>query len=116
MKLRRHQGVHGWPPVWAGRGPHENECATGEIGILRSVRPSLFERARLFLVIEHEDREYIGTLVFEDFGFCQHIYKLLVAHLGQSIQRIGEIDLLICFDLSTALGLISAVLANPCVT
>lgn len=79
MKLRQHQAVHGWPPIWVGRGAHENERATGEIGILRSVRPSLLERARLFLVIEHEDREYIGTLLFEDFGFCQHIYKLLVA-------------------------------------
>jgi hypothetical protein len=82
-----YRGVNRWPPVWAGTDGHENEPATGEVGILRSVRPSLLERGRLFLVIEHQDREYIGTLLFEDFGFCQHIYKLLVAHLGQPIRR-----------------------------
>src|SRR5687768_6560860 len=98
MKLRRHplmsyRGVNSWPPVWVARDADENEHARGEVGVLRSVRPSLLERARLFLVIEHEDREYIGTLLFEDFGFCQHIYKLLLAHVGQSIQKIGAIDL-----------------------
>ena len=98
MKLRGHplmsyRGVNTWPPVWVGRDAHENERASGEIGVLRSVRPSVFERARLFLVIEHEDREYIGTLFFEDFGFCQHIYKLLLTHLGHRIQQVGDIDL-----------------------
>jgi hypothetical protein len=45
------------------------------------------------LRIENEGREYLGTFVFDAFGFCYEIYSLLRSCGIGSIQEIGDIDL-----------------------
>jgi hypothetical protein len=48
---------------------------------------------KVYLRMEIRGREYLGTLLFDDFGFCYEIYSLLRSYVGCSIQEIGEIDL-----------------------
>ena len=45
------------------------------------------------MIIEYEGAEYMGTLLIQDYSFCQHIYDLLLEYCGRSIQEIGDIDL-----------------------
>jgi hypothetical protein len=47
----------------------------------------------VYLKVEIDDRDYLGTLLFDDFGFCYEIYSLLRSCLGCSIQEIGDMDL-----------------------
>jgi hypothetical protein len=35
----------------------------------------------------------MGTLLIEDAGFCRQISSLLQKHLGDSIEKIGSLDL-----------------------
>ena len=43
--------------------------------------------------MEHDGQEYEGILLFEDPIICRQLYELLVQHLGETIQQIGDIDL-----------------------
>ena len=98
MKLRTHplmsyRGVSNWPPVWVGTN-RRHEPLKGEVGVLKDVVPSKTEGAnRFFLVIEDEELQYVGCLLFQDLSFCRQIYKLLDTHRGDSIEQIGDIDL-----------------------
>src|SRR5262245_48188154 len=98
MKLRTHplmsyRGVSNWPPAWVGTN-ERHEPLRGERGILEDVVPSQTENAsRFFLVIEDEGSKYVGCLLFQDLSFCRQIYKLMIAHRGDTIARIGDIDL-----------------------
>jgi len=98
MKLRAHplmsyRGVSNWPPVWVGTN-HKNEPLRGEVGVLEDVVPSQTENAsRFFLRIEDEGWRYVGCLLFGDLAFCRQIYKLMIAHRGDTIAQIGDIDL-----------------------
>jgi len=48
---------------------------------------------KCFLIMEHEGRKYIGTLLVGDLVFCREIYTLLVEHRGKPIKDIGDTDL-----------------------
>ena len=48
---------------------------------------------RCFLIMEHDDQEYIGILLIEESRLCHEVYNVLVEHCGEPIQQIGEIDL-----------------------
>jgi hypothetical protein len=66
----------------------------GEVGVLKDVMPLQCRALReVFLVMEHEGRKYIGTLVVRDPVFCRKIYELLVEQRGKAIQEIAEIEL-----------------------
>jgi hypothetical protein len=47
----------------------------------------------MLLAMEQDGQEYEGILLFEDSVICRQLYEVLVQHLGESIQRIGDIDL-----------------------
>jgi len=83
-----------WPPVWIWRGGDNKQEVRGEIGVLIDVIPSIVPPSnRIFLVIEHEDSQYMGCLLFDDPSFCRDVFRLLQAHLGLSIRDIGGLDL-----------------------
>ena len=66
----------------------------GDIGILKAAILSPVDPSdHCFLIMEHEGQEYVGVLLFEDFFFCHQVYTVLLEHLGEPIQQIGDIDL-----------------------
>jgi hypothetical protein len=89
-----YHGVENWPPVWTWRGGMENKKPRGEIGILRDAFLSRIEpHAQLFLIIEHEDEEYIGCVMFDDGTFCGQVFASLKQHCGKTVVEIGNLDL-----------------------
>ena len=67
--------------------PDPNDKPQGEIGNLQQVlrRQDLAEI--VFLVIQYQNRRYMGAIRFDDDAFCQIIYALLQSQLGLSIKR-----------------------------
>jgi hypothetical protein len=98
MKLRDHplMSYHrqrNWPPVWSTVRGEPFPKPHGEVGILRkAVINDRFDNT-VYLRMEIDGRDYLGTLLFDDFGFCYEIYSLLRSYVGCSIQEIGNIDL-----------------------
>jgi len=43
--------------------------------------------------MEHCGAEYVGALLLSDSAFCEEIVEVLMQHLGETIQEIGDIDL-----------------------
>lgn len=99
MKLRDNPGLFykgypSWPPMWARRGGNKYTPAVGEVGVLKQViPPTMNPWDRCFLIMEHDDQEYMGILLIEDSRLCHEIYNVLVEHLGEPIQQIGDIEL-----------------------
>jgi hypothetical protein len=97
MKLRDHplmsyRAQSNWPPAWSTLRDEPFPRPYGEVGVLRAV--VINDRFdKVYLRMEIRGREYLGTLLFDDFGFCYEIYSLLRSYVGCSIQEIGEIDL-----------------------
>jgi hypothetical protein len=99
MELRDHpmmnyRGLRNWPPTWTWRGGGENSRPKGEVGILKDVLLSNVEpNSRLFLIMEHEDQEYIGCLLFSDETVCGQICGVLKDECGHTLEEIGSLDL-----------------------
>ena len=89
----RYRGVPNWPPVWTPRSTGGQDSIKGEIGILKRVDRDVKTVNRCFLLIEHNDQNYIGTLLFSDGMFCWLMSVLLKKHIGLSIKEIGNLDL-----------------------
>ena len=99
MELRDHplmvyHGMRNWPPAWMWRGGEGNKKIRGEIGILKDVFLSKVDpNTRLFLIVQHEDNEYVGCVMFNDSSsFCRQVYELLQKHYGRRIADIGSLD------------------------
>jgi hypothetical protein len=92
--LLSHQGVNSWPPTWVWGGGDRYIRVIGEVGVLKDVMLfSVEPYEKCFLIMEHEGRKYIGTLLVGDSSFCQEIHRVLIEQRGKPIQEIGEIDL-----------------------
>jgi hypothetical protein len=63
----------------------------GEVGVLIYVHAGGASNT-CYLVIEHENQNYNGSLVFDDARSCRQIIDLLQQHLGRSIKEIGDLD------------------------
>jgi hypothetical protein len=99
MKLRdhsllSHRGVSSWPPTWLWGGGNRYIHTIGEVGVLKDVILSSVEPSdKCFLIMEHEGRKYIGTILIGDPSLCYEIYAVLIEQRGKPIQEIGDIDL-----------------------
>jgi len=102
MQLRDHplmsyRGMRNWPPTWVQSGGLRDTATPtlhGEIGTLTQILLSRIEPyTRCYLLIEFKGESYMGTLIFEDAAFCRQIHNLLQQHCGDSIRRIGNLDL-----------------------
>lgn len=96
-----YRGVHTWPPVWTLIRGKDKQLPRGEVGVLKeikfnSVPPSgnadEHSYNRIFLLIDHDDRSYIGCLMLEDYAFCQQLAALLGQQCGRPIEEIGGLD------------------------
>jgi hypothetical protein len=100
MILRNHplmsyRGLCNWPPIWTWRGGEGvDRQPRGEVGVLRDVFLSQVEpRSRIYLIIEHEKEEYMGSLLFTDATFCAQICELLDKYRGSRVAELGNLDL-----------------------
>jgi hypothetical protein len=99
MQLREHplmnyRGLNNWPPAWTWRGGGDNGHPKGEVGILRDVLLSNVQpNSRVFLIMQHEDQEYIGCLLFSDEAVCAQMYDVLKGQCGRTFEEIGSLDL-----------------------
>ena len=95
MKLRDHPLLlYRWPPTWLWGGGGKYVPATGEVGVLKDVMLCSTEPCeKCLLIMEHEGRKYIGTLLVGDPSSCQEIYTILIEQRGKPIRDIGEINL-----------------------
>ena len=95
MKFRDHPLLsYRWPPTWLWGGGGKYVHVIGEVGVLKDVMVSSTEPGeKCFLIMEHEGRKYMGTLLVEDPSFCQQIYTILIEQRGKPIKDIGEIHL-----------------------
>jgi len=92
--LMTYRGLPSWPPVWIKGGiDWEVKKLKGEVGVLRHVLRHDKLPNKFFLVMEHENEQWMGCLVVADGTFCNQIVDLLKLHVGRSIKEIGDIDL-----------------------
>jgi len=81
-----------WPPVWLCTGGYDQH-PKGEVGTLKAVfRSDNQPPNRCFLLVSHEDSEYLGCLLFDDQAFCHQVMELLKGHCNRSIAEVGGLD------------------------
>jgi hypothetical protein len=81
-----------WPPVWLCTAGHDQH-PKGEVGTLKAVfRSDEQPPNRCFLLVRHDDSEYLGCLLFDDQAFCHQVMELLKGHCNRSITEIGGLD------------------------
>ena len=99
MKLRDHplmtrkSGVKSWPPTWTSTRPVATQRLIGEVGTLQQVLLNNLMNNRIFLFINYQGYRHMGSIQFDDSKFCSEIYAVLNAHVGCSLNEIGDIDL-----------------------
>jgi hypothetical protein len=99
MQLRDHplvsyRGRHTWPPVWVCRvGASKARTPSGEVGCLKRVLYEPDNRGKIFLVIEYEQAEYVGCVLFDSRPFCEQIAEHLMGRQGMSIEALGALDI-----------------------
>jgi hypothetical protein len=89
--LIRHPGGANWPPVWTQRRIDGVKAMTGEDGVLICVHAAT-DSDKCFLVIELENENYTGTLIFDDAKLCHQVADLLRRYTGKPIKDIGDLD------------------------
>ena len=88
-----YRGVSNWPPVWTQTRSDDVKTMSGEVGTLIYVHSNPLMPRKCFLVMEHDEQTYVGTLIFDNDAFCRQIDILLQGHLKRSIRDIGDLDL-----------------------
>jgi len=96
VKLRDHplmsyHGVPNWPPVWTQMAIGGVKILKGEVGVLIYVHAGGAVNTS-YLVIEHENQNYSGSLVFDEGPFCRQIVDLLQQYCGRSVKEIGDLQ------------------------
>jgi hypothetical protein len=79
-----------WPPQWASAYRAGDYFATGEEGVLHSVRRT---ENRLDLTMWWSGREHFGVLEWTPPPALETVENVLRAHIGEPIQTIGDIDI-----------------------
>jgi hypothetical protein len=98
MKLRDHpllsnKDASRWPPTWLWGGGDRYVHVIGEVGVLKDVMPCSVEPyEKCFLVMEHEGRKYIGTLMVGDPVFCRKIYDFWLNSAAKRFRRLPRLN------------------------
>jgi hypothetical protein len=86
-------GIQNWPPVWTRtRGEDAPRTLRGEVGVLTFVLAMPRISQRCYLVIDQDDKSYVGTLLFDDRAFCKQITDLLRLNVNRPIKDIGDLE------------------------
>jgi hypothetical protein len=98
MELRHHpllsyRGLASWPPVWVPAKPDDGKSTLrGEIGVLKHTISNALS-GKCYLLIDHQNSSYIGSLFCADAAFCSQIAAALEDNRGRTIKEIGDLDL-----------------------
>ncbi len=88
-----YRGIPNWPPVWTlATRDISIRTLRGEVGVLKYVHSNSLMPNKCFLVIDFNEKVYIGSLIFKDHAFCGQISNLLRDHVGRPIKEIGDLD------------------------
>jgi hypothetical protein len=90
--MTRKSGFRTWPPLWTTTGLDPNDKPTGEIGTLEKVLMNELFDNKIFLFVQYQGFRYMGSLHFDDPGFCCAIFTLLNSSIGRPIKEIGDTD------------------------
>ena len=86
-------GTRSWPPVWCEIYARK-KWFKGEFGVLtKAVEDPDPQLARCYLYITYDKEPYLGTLLFDDRAFCRAVANLLQSHIGDEIEKIGDLDM-----------------------
>jgi hypothetical protein len=95
VKLRDYSLMNGgapnWPPLWMQSRIVGGKAMNGEVGVLIYVHAAADSR-KCYVVIEDENENYTGTLVFDNARLCRQVADVLQQHLGRSIKEIGDLE------------------------
>jgi hypothetical protein len=87
-----------WPPIWIDYQGIREATRQGEVGVLRNVRNSPYNVRRIFLTIEHEGAQYLGTVVMEYEFLGEYMTRFFKDCIGMTIESIGSLDLPLDFE------------------
>jgi len=90
--MTRTSGMKTWPPRWSSTGRDKKDWPRGEVGTLQQAWLHKGLDTCLFLFIEYNGSQYIGSMYFDDVAFCYEVDTLLKSNLGLSIKKIGDLD------------------------
>ncbi len=99
MQLRDHplvsyRGRPTWPPVWVCKvGRSRERTPEGEVGLLKRVLYERESRGKVFLVIDYQEAEYIGCMLFDSGRFCEEVAARLPNYGGRSIEALGSLNI-----------------------
>jgi hypothetical protein len=74
-------------------GRSKERTPTGEVGLLKKVVYEPDSQGKLFLVIDYEEAEYVGCVLFDSRRFCEQVAQRLLSHQGMPIQALGSLDI-----------------------
>ena len=86
-----YRGIPNWPPVWTQMRIGGIEIVKGEVGVLIYVHAAGASNT-CYLVIEHQNQNYNGILVFDEGQFCHQIVDLLQQYRGRLVKEIGDLQ------------------------
>ena len=97
VELRNHPlmaygELRSWPPVWTQNTRGGVKTLTGEIGVLTYVYMRHRPATKCFLVIDHQNETFVGTLLFDDQAFGVKVCDLLRGLVGRPVKDIGDLD------------------------
>jgi hypothetical protein len=98
MQLRDHplmsyRHSKNWPPIWTCARGEVIKTVSGEVGVLSYVHSNAKLSSRCYLVIDYEGETYVGTLLFDNHGFCEQVTNFLRLQVNRPIRDIGDLDL-----------------------
>ena len=100
MQLRTHpkmhwEGVHSWPPAFAGAYDRADVFPTGEEGELTKaeiVEAGSTLPRHLIVTIRHRGNTASGILCLDDEDVLPQLLKILNDHIGWTLSQIGDLD------------------------
>ncbi len=83
--------VPAWPPMWYSSYGPGSTLATGEVGVLRAVRPV---GNLLSITMEFDGREHVGIMQWDGPPTPTDVAEALRGRIGQEISTISNVETL----------------------
>jgi len=91
--MTRKSGYLNWPPRWFALNSENDDKPEGEVGGLEDVDMHTLIDNKIFLFMRWQGYRYLGILAFDDAMFCRQVLEVMKIHIGESIQKIGDLDI-----------------------
>ena len=92
MKLRKHKKISSpWPPRWSGPYEKGEKMPVGENGV--SFKAATLMKNHIHLSVQFGNKEWVGGIESKDEKFLERVYELLRTLEGQSLKKIGDLEI-----------------------